>query len=309
MSVVEVENLTKRYGDRTVVQDISFFVEKGEIFGVIGPNGAGKTTLVESIAGLRRQDSGRVRVLGLDPQKDRRALRSRLGIQLQDSLLPDKIKVWEALDLYSSFYPQPADWEQLIAALGLAEQRNTHFEKLSGGQKQRLSIALALIGNPEILILDELTTGLDPAARRAIWQLILDVQARGVTILLVSHFMEEAERLSDRLAVINAGRLVALDTPAGIVSKAGAEQRVRFRPSVFIDERLFAGLPEVQRVTHTGDTITVAGTGNLVHAVTSTLARNQIIAYDMRIEQASLDDAFLALARSEVPRAAVERMD
>lgn len=309
MSVVEVENLTKRYGDRTVVQDVSFFVEKGEIFGVIGPNGAGKTTLVESIAGLRRQDSGRVRVLGLDPQEDRRALRSRLGIQLQDSLLPDKIKVWEALDLYSSFYPQPADWEQLIAALGLAEQRNTHFEKLSGGQKQRLSIALALIGSPEILILDELTTGLDPAARRAIWQLILDVQARGVTILLVSHFMEEAERLSDRLAVINAGRLVALDTPAGIVSKAGAEQRVRFRPSAFIDERLFAGLPEVQRVTHTGDTITVAGTGNLVHAVTSTLARNQIIAYDMRIEQASLDDAFLALAGSEARRAAVERMD
>lgn len=295
MTVIEVKNLQKRYGDRYAVDDISLTIEKGEIFGLIGPNGAGKTTLVESIAGLRRPESGQVVVMGLDPQKDRQALRSHLGIQLQDSQLPDKIKVWEALDLYSSFYDQPANWEELIVALGLAEKRNDAFDKLSGGQKQRLSIALAMVGNPEILILDELTTGLDPEARRNIWQLILDVRARGVTILLVTHFMEEAERLCDRLAVIDAGRIVALDTPAGIVARTGAEQRLRFRPSAPIDERLFAGLPEVRRVTHNGDTVTIAGAGNLVHAVTSTLARNQIIAYELRVEQAALDDAFIAL--------------
>jgi ABC-2 type transport system ATP-binding protein len=205
MPVIEVQNLHKRYGGRSVLQDVSFGVEKGEIFGLIGPNGAGKTTLVESIAGLRQPDAGQIHVLGLDPQKDRNALRHRLGIQLQASQLPDKIKVWEALDLYSSFYQQPADWEELLAALGLAEKRDEVFEKLSGGQKQRLSIALAMVGNSEILILDELITGLDSEARRNIWRQILDVRARGVTILLVSHFMEEAERLSDRLAVIDSG--------------------------------------------------------------------------------------------------------
>ncbi len=296
MNVIEVQNLKKRYGARAVLRDVSLSVERGEIFGLIGPNGAGKTTLVESIAGLRRADSGLIRVLGLDPQQDRAALHKRLGIQLQASQLPDKIKVWEALDWFSTFYENPENWEGILTALGLEEKRNETFERLSGGQKQRLSIALALVGRPDILILDELTTGLDPEARRNIWQYIENVRERGVTVLLVSHFMEEAERLCSRLAVIDGGRIVALDTPAGIVARAGCEQRVRFRPSVPLDDRLFADLPEVRRVTRAGETVTVSGTGNLVIAVTTTLARSQIIAHDLQVEQASLDDAFLALA-------------
>jgi ABC-2 type transport system ATP-binding protein len=295
MNIIEVQDLVKRYGGRAAVDGVSFTVAEGEIFGILGPNGAGKTTTVEAIAGLRAPDAGTIRVLGFDPQRDRAALRQRLGVQLQDSELPDQLRVWEALDLYSSFYDDPADCDQLIEALGLAEKRDTPFRKLSGGQKQRLSIALALVGNPRIAVLDELTTGLDPQARRDTWQLIEEVRARGVTILLVTHFMEEAERLCDRLALIDAGRVVALDTPAGIVSRVDAEQRLRFRPSAPLDDRLLTGLPEVRSVSRTGPTVVVAGTGNLAHAVTSVLARNQIVAHDLRIEQADLDDAFIAL--------------
>ncbi len=295
MEAVTVKNLSKRYGQRYAVREVSFSVEQGEIFGLVGPNGAGKTTLVESIAGLRKPDGGQVRVLGLDPQRERAALRRVLGIQLQASQMPDKIRVWEALDLYASFYDHPADWEELIEVLGLAEKREAAFETLSGGQKQRLSIALALIGSPQVLILDELTTGLDPEARRNMWQLIQDVRARGVTILLVTHFMEEAERLCDRIAVIHAGQVAALDTPAGITSLAGAEQRLRFRPSLPLEDELLASLPEVRRIIRRGDSVVVEGVGDLVQAVISTLARSQIIAHELRIEQAGLDEAFLAL--------------
>lgn len=295
MSVIEVQNIHKRYGERAVLRDVSFTIERGEIFGLIGQNGAGKTTLVESIAGLRCPDSGVIRVLGLDPQKDRARLRKRLGIQLQASQLPEKIKVWEALDWYSAFYENPENWEEILTALGLDDKRSETFERLSGGQKQRLSIALALVVRPEILILDELTTGLDPEARRSIWQYIEGVRDRGVTILLVSHFMEEAERLCSRLAVIDSGQIVALDTPAGIVSRTGGEQRLRFRPSAPLEVELLNELPEVRRVVRSGDTVTVAGTGNLVQAVASTLARSGIIAHELRIEQATLDDAFISL--------------
>jgi len=302
METVTVNNLSKRYGERYAVRDVSFGVRQGEIFGLVGPNGAGKTTLVESIAGLRRPDGGEVRVLGLDPQRERAALRRVLGIQLQASQLPDRMRVWEALDLYASFYDHPADWEELIRTLGLAEKRNAPYETLSGGQKQRLSIALALVGNPQVLILDELTTGLDPEARRQMWQYVLDVRARGVTILLVTHFMEEAERLCDRIAVIHAGRLAALDTPAGLASLAGAQQRLRFRPSLPLQDELLVDLPEVRRITRRGDTVIVEGVGDLVQAVVSTLARSQIIAHDLRIEQAGLDEAFLTLTERKEER-------
>ena len=295
MNVIEVQNLTKHYGERAVLRDVNLTIERGEIFGLIGPNGAGKTTLVQGIAGLRRADSGSIRVLDLDPWKDRAALRKRLGIQLQASLLPDKIKVWEALDWFRAFYENPENGEEILTALGLEEKRNENFERLSGGQKQRLSIALALVGRPDILILDELTTGLDPEARRGIWQYVETARDRGVTILLVSHFMEEAERLCSRLAVMDGGRVIALDTPAGIVNQAGGEQRVRFRPSAPLKEELLTDLPEVRRVLRAGDLVTVAGTGNLVQAVAATLARSGIIAHELRIEQTSLDDAFIAL--------------
>jgi ABC-2 type transport system ATP-binding protein len=295
MDVIEVTNLTKTYGDRTAVDDVSFSVEEGEIFGILGPNGAGKTTTVETIAGIRTPDSGSVSVLGLDPQHDRDRLRSLVGVQLQESELPERITVREALDLFASFYADPEDPRRLIGELGLEDKRTTAYQHLSGGQKQRLSIALALVGRPKVAILDELSTGLDPQARRETWHLIESIRDRGVTVLLVTHLMEEAERLAARACVFGEGRLLALDTPAGIVSMVDPEQRIRFRPSVPIDELLLTDLPEVRRVERTGPVVAVTGTGNLVGAVMSVLARHQIVANDLRIEQVNLDDAFIAL--------------
>jgi ABC-2 type transport system ATP-binding protein len=295
LPVIQVSHLHKRYRDQVAVRDVSFTVDKGEIFGIIGPNGAGKTTTVEIIEGLRVPDAGTVSVLGLDPRRDRDELTRRVGAQLQESQLPERMKVWEALDLYSSFYPNPANWRQLLDELGIADKRTTRFGKLSGGQKQRLSIALALVGNPEIAILDELTTGLDPHARRDTWELIEQVRAKGVTIVLVTHFMEEAERLCDRLALIDAGRVVTIDTPAGLVGRAGAPQRLRFRPSVPLAGDLLTVLPEVRSVTTSGSQMVVSGTGDLLQAVTAVLARNHIVAAGLRIEQESLDDAFVQL--------------
>jgi ABC-2 type transport system ATP-binding protein len=304
MPAIEVRNLYKRYGDHVAVQGVSFTVERGEIFGIIGPNGAGKTTTVECIEGLRMPDDGAVTVLGLDPRRDGMELRQRVGAQLQESVLPEKMKVWEALDLYSSFYHTPADWPKLLDDLGLAEKRNARYGKLSGGQKQRLSIALALVGSPEVAILDELTTGLDPHARRETWDLIEQIRARGVTVVLVTHFMEEAERLCDRVAVIDSGRVMAIDTPAGLVARAASEQRIRFRPSAPLDDQLLTDLPEVRVVRRVGAQVEVTGSGNLLNAVVSALARNQIVAAELRVEQANLDDAFVALTGTAAPGSA-----
>jgi ABC-2 type transport system ATP-binding protein len=295
MAIIAVENLHKRYGDTVAVDDVSFAVEEGEIFGILGPNGAGKTTTVESVTGLRRPDRGSITVLGLDPRRDRAELRQRVGVQLQQSRLQDKITVSEALALYSSYYRRPAEWRELLDGLGLADQRHTRYGRLSGGQQQRLSIALALVGSPTVAVLDELTTGLDPQARRDTWDLIEQVRVSGVTIVLVTHFMDEAERLCDRLALIDSGRVAALDTPAGLIARAGREQRVRFTPSAPLDDRLLTDLDEVTSVRRSGGQVTVTGTGDLLHALTSVLARNRVVAHDLRIEQASLDDAFVAL--------------
>ncbi|RLP96811.1 ABC transporter ATP-binding protein [Micromonospora sp. CV4] len=295
MPVIEVTSLHKRYGDLVAVDDVSFTVAAGEIFGVLGPNGAGKTTTVECVAGLRVPDRGGVSVLGLDPRRDAAQLRQRVGVQLQESQLPDQLRVAEALELYASFYRDPADPAGLLDRLGLGDKRNTPYKKLSGGQKQRLSIALALVGNPSVAILDELTTGLDPQSRRDTWALIEQIRDSGVTIVLVTHFMEEAERLCDRVAVIDRGRVVALDSPASLVSAVLPEQRVRFRPSAPVDDRLLTDLPEVIAVHRTGGQLVVTGTGDVLHSVTSVLARNQIIAADLRLEQSTLDDAFVEL--------------
>ena len=237
-AVIEVQHLHKRYGDTVAVDDVSFTVHEGEIFGILGPNGAGKTTTVECVEGLRAPDRGTISVLGLDPRRDRAELTQRLGVQLQDSRLPEQLRVAEALELYSSFYRTPADWRELMELLGLAAKARTTFRKLSGGQQQRLSIALALVGSPQVAVLDELTTGLDPQARRDTWELIEGVRDRGVTIVLVTHFMEEAERLCDRVALIDAGQVVALDTPAALAERVQAEQRIQFRPSVPLDDGL-----------------------------------------------------------------------
>jgi ABC-2 type transport system ATP-binding protein len=223
--IIEVEHLHKRYRDTVAVEDVSLTVTAGEIFGIVGPNGAGKTTTVELIQGLRTPDRGHVRVLGLDPWQDRDELRQRVGAQLQQSDLYDRVRVGEALELFASFYRDPADPGRLLDQLGLSGKRNTSFDKLSGGQRQRLSIALALVGNPEVAILDELSTGLDPHARRDTWRLIEQVRAGGVTVVLVSHDMEEIGRLCDRVAVLDAGRVVAIDTPERLTARVAADQR------------------------------------------------------------------------------------
>jgi ABC-2 type transport system ATP-binding protein len=294
-AVIDVQHLHKNYGNTTAVDDVSFTVDEGEIFGILGPNGAGKTTTVECIEGLRTPDRGQISVLGLDPRRDRAELTQRLGAQLQDSQLPDGLQVAEALKLYSSFYRAPADWRALMDLLGLAGKAKTRFGRLSGGQKQRLSIALALVGSPKLAVLDELTTGLDPQARRDTWALIEGVRSRGVTIVLVTHFMEEAERLCDRVVLIDAGRVVASGTPADLAGQVQEGQRIQFRPSVPFDDALLASLPEVTSVIHRGDVVVVTGNDNALNAVTSVLARNQIVARRLRVDQASLEDAFVAL--------------
>ena len=295
MTALEVRNLHKRYGHRVAVDDVSLTVEDGEIFGIIGPNGAGKTTTVECVAGLRTPDSGSISVLGLDPTTDRAEVRERLGVQLQESSFPDAITVSEALDLYGSFYRDPVDWRELMELLDLTEKRDTRYKALSGGQKQRLSIALALVGGPRVAILDELTTGLDPQARRDTWSLVERVRDTGVTIVLVTHFMDEAERLCDRIAVVSGGRVAAVDTPTGLVAQANAAQQVRFRVSQPLDRSVLTGLPEVTDVENTADRWRVTGRGQLLSSVAGALARAHVVAEDLRGDQRTLDDAFVAL--------------
>jgi ABC-2 type transport system ATP-binding protein len=295
VTVVEVERLRKVYGDRVAVRDVSFSVDEGEIFGILGPNGAGKTTTVECVCGLRRPDGGRVRVLGLDPVRDRARVVAELGVQPQESELQGNLRVGEALELFSSFYPDPADWRELLDLLGLTSQVGVRFAKLSGGQRQRLSVALALIGRPKVAILDELTTGLDPAARRDTWDLIESVRDRGVTILLVTHFMAEAERLCDRVAVIDAGRVVALDSPSALTARLDIQQRIRFVPSEPVSMDELAALPGVDLASQHGPEVLVVGDGDALSVVTAHLARAGVLAHRLRVEQPSLDDAFLAI--------------
>ncbi|MCP2332465.1 ABC transporter ATP-binding protein [Actinoalloteichus caeruleus] len=295
MTIIEVDNLVKRYGDHVAVNGVSFTVDQGEIFGILGPNGAGKTTTVECVEGLRTPDGGSVRVHGIDPHGGTGELPHLLGAQLQTSELPDKLRVGEAMELYASFYRHPADWRTLIDTLNLTDKIDTQFRRLSGGQKQRLSVALALVGNPRVAVLDELTTGLDPVARRDTWDLVETIRDQGVTILMVTHFMEEAERLCDRLAIIDGGRVVAIDTPAGLVARVDDRKRVRFRPSAPVDRAVLAAIPGVTAVERAGGQLVVTGTGNLLLALTSTLARQRIVAEDLRVEQTSLDDAYVAL--------------
>jgi ABC-2 type transport system ATP-binding protein len=294
-TVVSVRDLRVRYGATVAVDGVSLSVRRGEIFGILGPNGAGKTTTVECIGGLRAPDSGEISVLGLDARRDHDQLRDRVGIQLQSSELPDKLGVAEALELFAAFYDDPADPDELMARLGLTDKRDARFAKLSGGQKQRLSIALALIGRPQVAILDELTTGLDPQARRETWKLIESVRDTGVTVLLVTHFMEEAERLCDRVALLHHGRVRVIDTPAALAAGAAVGQQVSFVPSAALDPAALRALPGVKTVDRHGDRIAVDGTGDLVGVLMTELARRRVVPMQTRIHQSSLDDAFVAM--------------
>ena len=299
---ITVQHLVKRYGEFAAVNDISFSIKEKEIFGIIGPNGAGKTTTVECISGLRIPDSGSIRVYDLSPQKDRDKIREFVGVQLQESELPPRIKVREAVNLFSSFYPHPLDPDDLLESLGIKKIENSIFKKLSGGQKQRLSIALALVGDPKVAILDELTTGLDPEARRETWDLIEGMRERGVTVILVTHFMDEAERLCDRLALINHGTIRALDTPEAIAAKAGGN-RVRFVPSQTVEDNVLYSIPGVGAVERKGRYITVVGTGDLAASVINSLSKIGVQVSNIEARGGNLDDAFVKLTKEDRPNA------
>ena len=294
--VIEIRDLRKSYGAKVAVAGISLTIGRGEIFGILGPNGAGKTTTVECLAGLRQADGGTVRVLGVDPQRDPSAVRERLGIQLQESRLPPKLRVLEALRLYASFYADPADPEELLELLGLEEKRDTAFADLSGGQQQRLSIALALVGNPEVAILDELTTGLDPQARRDTWALIERVRATGVTIVLVTHFMDEAERLCDRLVIIDDGRVVAEGSPAELIRAQEHERAFRLRlPDGSPDSipAVLAALPDVTSVEPDDGEYVVRGGHRVLPAAVLALAERDVVPDEIRTLSRSLEDVFV----------------
>jgi ABC-2 type transport system ATP-binding protein len=300
-AAIQVENLHKNYGSFTAVQDISFLVNHREIFGIVGPNGAGKTTTIECLEGLRRPDKGTVLVLGLDPQKSRRALHERIGVQLQESHIASQIKVWEVLDLYTSFYEKAVDYEELMAKLNLSPSRSTFYSRLSGGQKQRLFIAMSLINDPEIVFFDELTTGLDPQARRVIWDLVREVNESGKTVVLTTHFMEEAERLCDRVLIMDHGKIVALDTPENLVKNLGAEHKVIFSVKGKFQTKGFADLGTVENIDIFRDKVTISGKDQrLLADVVNLLAEKNVRYYDLQTQQPNLEDVFIRLTGKEI---------
>ena len=298
--VAEVKDLRKRYGKVVAVDGVWFTVGWGEIFGIIGPNGAGKTTTVECLAGLREPDEGAVRVLGLDPRRDGRRLRERVGVQLQQAALPDELKVWEALDLYASFYRNPTDWEALLGQWGLAEKRDTRFENLSGGQKQRLFIALALVNEPDVVFLDEITTGLDPQARRLTWDLILEIRARGATVVLATHSMEEAERLCDRVAIIDSGRVMVLDSPEALIWEGSTAGSVRLDGLDGFDPAALRDLPGVSRVAWEGDQLVVYGGGPLLTRVIVELDHHGVTPSGVGVGRRTLEGVFIEKTGSKI---------
>jgi ABC-2 type transport system ATP-binding protein len=300
-SVIEVRNLRKTYETLVAVDDISFEVDEGEIFGMVGPNGAGKTTTIECIEGLRQPDDGSVQLLGMDPYEKRRAIANHIGVQLQESALPPRLRVAEALDLFASFYEHRADAGELLDILGLTEKRSSAFDKLSGGQKQRLFIALALINRPKVVFFDELTTGLDPQARRSMWDLVRQIREQGCTVFLTTHFMEEAERLCDRVLIIDRGQIVALDTPEAMIRSLGAENRLVFTLPENQAAPALTDLPQVQRVEQFGERVVVYGHGErFASSVVYALEDAGVDFLDLRTEQPSLEDVFLSLTGQEM---------
>lgn len=298
---VQVRDLLKRYPDVTAVDGVSFEVYTGEIFGMVGPNGAGKTTTIECIEGLRQPDTGSIQVLGLDPRQDGYELRERIGIQFQAAALPPRLRVREALDLFTSFYQHSVDWRPLAEQMGLDGKLRSSFTTLSGGQKQRLFIALALVNDPELVFLDELTTGLDPQARRAMWDMVRGVREKGKTVFLTTHFMEEAELLCDRVAILDHGKIIALDTPQNLIVSLKAENRVVFNMDENLDLDLLSDVTGVVRVEQIDDRVVVYGQGEkLLSGVINKLEHNQVSFSNLRTEQPSLEDVFLALTGREM---------
>lgn len=296
--IVDVQHLEKRYGSFVAVEDVTFSVAEGEIFGIIGPNGAGKTTTVECLQGLRQADGGELSVLGHDPRRQGKQVRRRIGSQLQESALPDRIKVWEALELFSSLVPGGPPWDETLEEWGLGPKRDASFGSLSGGQQQRLFIALAVVNKPDLVFLDEMTTGLDPMARRDTWDLVRQIRANGTTVVLVTHFMDEAEALCDRIAVIKDRRVIALDTPTGLIETYGARIRVTFSTDA-ADLEFLREIPVVDDVVNEGRRVEVTGGIGLLALVAAALVDRGIVPPDLDVRRSSLEDVFLALTRGE----------
>ena len=299
MAVITVDHLRKVYGATVAVDDLSFDVEVGEIFGILGPNGAGKTTTVECVQGLRRPDGGTIRVLGLDPTTQAAQLRQRIGSQLQDSALPGRLRVAESIELFAAFAHHPVDCDELLARWRLEDLRAQAFDSLSGGQRQRLFIALAFVNSPELVFLDELTQGLDPQARRATWELIREIRQGGTTVVLVTHFMDEAEHLCDRVAVVDSGKVVALDTPQGLVDGLGLPSVVRFTTSE-PDLGWLEKLDVVESMARHGEAVEIRGTGPVLALVASELVAHEIVPLDLRVDRPTVEDAFLALTGRDI---------
>jgi ABC-2 type transport system ATP-binding protein len=292
--VIQVSGIRKTYGSTVAVSDVSFEVSEGEIFGLIGPNGAGKTTTMECVEGVRRPDRGAISILGLDPFRDVYQLQNRIGVQLQQAQLQKRIKVWEAVDLWASLYSNPVDGDRLLEQLGLTNKRNAWFMNLSGGQKQRLFIALALINDPEVVFLDELTTGLDPQSRRAIWELVRGIRERGKTVFMTTHLMEEAERLCDRVAIIEHGKIIDMGSPDELVRRHCPERTVVLATADALAEEHLRAIPLVETVTRQDSRFTIQGRGeDFVTEVIQCLSENRIRVTDFRTVLPSLEDVFL----------------
>jgi ABC-2 type transport system ATP-binding protein len=294
--VIQVSGIRKTYGSTVAVSEVSFEVREGEIFGLIGPNGAGKTTTMECVEGVRRPDRGAISILGLDPFRDVYRLQNRIGVQLQQAQLQKRIKVWEAVDLWASLYSKAVDGDRLLDQLGLSNKRNAWFMALSGGQKQRLFIALALINDPEVVFLDELTTGLDPQSRRAIWDLVRGIRDRGKTVFMTTHLMEEAERLCDRVAIIEHGKIIDMGSPAELVVRHCPARTVVLATDNVLAEECLHRMSSVDLVTRQDSRFTVQGRGeDFVTEVIQCLSENRIRITDFRTELPNLEDVFLKL--------------
>ena len=302
--IIECKHLTKSYGDLIAVNDVSLSVEEGEIFGLVGPNGAGKTTLIEMIESLRTPDSGSVRVLGMDPTREADSLQEKIGVQLQTTSIQPNIKVKEALKLFASFYLNPHNNpEELLKTLSLEDKANSRFKKLSGGQQQRVAIALALVNNPEVLFFDEITTGLDPQARRNMWELVENIRKEGKTVFLTTHYMEEAEKLCDRVGIIDYGKIIALNTPQGLIDNLGAESRVAFSvEEQDVDISTFEVIGTVSRVEKVEDGFVLyTGDENVALQELVRLADSRKFRLsNLRTENPNLDDVFLTLTGREM---------
>ena len=297
MAAVAVENLVKAYGGTRAVDRVSFEVREGEVFGLLGPNGAGKTTTVEMIEGLREPDQGTIEVLGQDTSAHRERVKRQIGVALQTATLLPNLTPRELLQLFGSFYPTAVPADTLLGRMGLEEKRNARVQTLSGGQQQRLSVALALVGDPKIVFLDEPTTGLDPQARRGLWDVVEEMKAEGKTVFLTTHYMEEAERLCDRVAIMDHGRILEIDSPAGLVRSQFTERAIQFTAPEGVESDAFGDLPGVLRVAEEGGDVLLYSESvqkTLGALLERAQAQGQELG-DIHLRRATLEDVFLKL--------------